>query len=133
MSGPTLESLLAAVSPDPGVRAQTVAFALVAAHDTEVSDVEVGRYVEIVADEVTGPLAEVGARFTTLAEAMKADLAAASEFTRGVLGGVKDDAAVVKKVVRAARAAAVADVELDRREEWALTTIGDALGVDADL
>ena len=133
MSGAPLESLLAAVSPDVGVRAQTVAFALVAAHDTDISDVEVGRYVEIVADEVAGPLAEVSARFSALAEAMKEDLPAASDFAREVLGGVKADASLVKKVVRAARAAAVADVELDRREEWALTIIGEALGVDAAL
>ncbi len=133
MTGESLQTLLAAVSEDASVQAETAAYALVTAHDSDVSELEVGKFVEMMVDEVRGSPAELGHRFATLAQAMKADLPAAADFTRDVLRGVKEDVEVARKVVRAARAAAIADMDLDRREEHALVMIGAALGVDAAL
>ncbi len=125
---PTFDELLARCGGDPIVRAQTVAFALVTAYDHDVSDLEVGRYVELLRER-EAPSGALGDAFEELARAMQADLDAATQWARGALKAHRHDDAVVQAAAQAARVAAVADAELAPREEVAMTIVAQALGL----
>ena len=128
-----LRSLLEGCASGDSARGQTAAFALVTAYDHDISELEVGRFVEYMLDRSERSPAKLAEGFSHLAEAMKKDLDGATHFVTGLLTPLRHDPTLIEEVVRAARVAAVADTELQPREEVALKVIGEALGTEFGL
>jgi len=110
--------------------AQAAAFAFVAACDGVVSPHESGRFVEFALEQGAESPFALARDFDALTEGLVADLEGSRAHVLAVIAGVRHNAAHVKKVGRAARMSAAADVDLSDAEEAALAEIAGALGVD---